>query len=133
MIFFSIWTKNSVSFSRYLSFCIFVCVIISSCIYHKKLHLCYFFWILSTIKMKFCQILVCCVANISNVFLAECWRLETSCRLFHDFIKMTIQENLTIFGGWHLPFLNGPDSLFFKKKKRKHWNLDIIWLFSNWG
>ena len=35
----------------------------------------YFFWILSIIKMKFGQILVCCRANISNVFLAECWKL----------------------------------------------------------
>ena len=46
-----------------------------------------FFWILSPIKMKFGQILVCCMTNISNMFLAECWRLETSSRLFYYFIK----------------------------------------------
>ena len=28
----------------------------------------YFFWILSTIKMKFGQILVCCRISISNIF-----------------------------------------------------------------
>ena len=50
--------------------------------------------------MKFGQILVCCMANISNMFLAECWRLETSSRLFYDFIKMTIQQDLIIFNGY---------------------------------
>ena len=49
----------------------------------------YFFWILSTIKMKFDQILVCYMTNISNMLLTECWRLETSLRLFYDFIKIT--------------------------------------------
>ena len=49
-----------------------------------------FFWILSTIKMKFAQVLVCCMKNISNMFLAEWWRLETSSRLFYDFIEMII-------------------------------------------
>ena len=46
--------------------------------------------ILSAIKMKFGKILVCYMTNISNMFLAECWRLETSSRPFYDFIKMTI-------------------------------------------
>ena len=57
----------------------------------------YFFWILSPIKMKFGQILVCCMTKISNMFLAECWRLETSSRLFYDFGKMTIQQDLVTF------------------------------------
>ena len=65
----------------------------------------YFFWILSPVKIKFGQIVVCFMKNISNMFLAECWRLETSSRLFFDFIKMTIQQDLAIFNGWHLPFL----------------------------
>ena len=50
----------------------------------------YFFWILSTIKMKFGQMIRCCMTNISNMFLDECWRLEISSRLFYYFIKMTI-------------------------------------------
>ena len=45
------------------------------------------------------------MTNISNIFLAEYWRLETSSRLFYDFIKMTIQQALAIFNGWHVPFL----------------------------
>ena len=28
--------------------------------------------------------------NMSNMFLAQCWRLETSFTPFYDFIKMTI-------------------------------------------
>ena len=48
----------------------------------------YLFWILSPIKIKFGQILVCCMIKISNMFLDECWRLETSSRLFYDFILL---------------------------------------------
>ena len=48
-------------------------------------------------KMKFGQILVCCMTNISAMFLAQCWRLETTSRPFYDFIKMTIQRDLTNF------------------------------------
>ena len=50
----------------------------------------YFFWILSTIKMKFDQILVYQITSISNMFLAPYWKLETSPRPFQDFNEMTI-------------------------------------------
>ena len=90
----------------------------------------YFFWILSPVKMKFGQILVCCMTNISNMFLAECWRLETSSRLFYDFIKMTIQQDLAIFNGWHIPILIVLYSSFQKNETLKSWH---IWLLSNWG
>ena len=73
--------------------------------------------------MKLGQILVCCMTDISNMFLAECWRLETSCRPFYDFIKMTILQDLAIFNGSHIPFLIVFFHLF---KKMKHWNLDIF-------
>ena len=46
--------------------------------------------------MKFGQILVCSMTNISNMFLTECWRLETSSSLFYDFIKKTMQQDLDI-------------------------------------
>ena len=49
--------------------------------------------------MKFGQIPVCGKANISNMFLTECWSLETSSRLFYDFIKMKIEQDLVIFNG----------------------------------
>ena len=47
--------------------------------------------------MKFGLILVCSMKNISNMFLAQCWRLETSFRPFYDLIKMTIKQDLAIF------------------------------------
>ena len=80
----------------------------------------YFFWILSPIKMKFGQILVCCMTNISNMFLAECWRLETSSRLFYDFIKITIQQDLAIFNGCHISFL-----IVLYSPLQKKWNTGI--------
>ena len=129
MIFF-IWRKN-VLFSRYLDFCIFVkstdfkiCDVIIDITTQWKLHLCLYFWILSTIKMKFDQIVLCCMRNISNMFLARCWTLETSSRPFYDFTRMPIEQDLTIFNSWHLPFLIFPYSPF--QKKLKHWNLDKI-------
>ena len=74
--------------------------------------------------MKFGQILVCCMTNIPNMILAECRRLETSSKLFYDFNKMTIERDLDVFNGSHLPFLIVPYSPF--QKKMKQWNLDII-------
>ena len=51
----------------------------------------YFLWILSTIKMKFGQIIVRCMTNIFSMFLFQCWRLlETSFRFFYDFMTMAI-------------------------------------------
>ena len=50
----------------------------------------YFLSILSTTNMKFGQILLCGMTNISNMFLAESWGLEISSSLFYDFTKMTI-------------------------------------------
>ena len=119
-------------FSRYQDFCVFmkpadfkICdVIISIAAYA------YFFWILSPIKMKFGRILVCCVTNISNMFLTECWRLETGSRLFYDFIKKTIQQDLTIFNGWYIPFLIIHYSPFQRNKTLESWH---ILLLSNWG
>ena len=79
--------------------------------------------------MKFGQILVRCRKNIFSMFLAECWRLETSSMPFYDFIKVTIQQDLAIFNSWHMPFLI---VLYSPFQKMKYWNLDI-WLLSNWG
>ena len=87
----------------------------------------YFFWILSTIKIKFGQILISCM---TNMLLGECWRLETSSRLFYDFNKMTIQRDLAIFNGRHLPFLIVPYPPFQKNETPESWH---IWLLNNWG
>ena len=125
---FFIWRKNNVSFSRYWDFCVFVkptdfriCDIIISIAAECKL---------SPIKMKFGQILVCCMTNISNMFLAECWRWETSSRPFYDFIEMTIQQDLGIFNGWHIPLLIVLYSPFRKNETLESWH---IWLLSNCG
>ena len=64
--------------------------------------------------MKFGQIVVWPVTNISNMFLAECWRLEISCGPFYDFIKMTIKRDPDIFNTY---LFNGPLFTFFKKMK----------------
>ena len=85
---------------------------------------------LTSVKMRFGQILVCCMANISNIYLAECWRLETSSRLFYDFIKVRIKQDLAIFNGWHMPFLIVLYSPFQKNETLEFWH---IWLLSNWG
>ena len=136
---FFIWRKKNVSLSRYWDFCVFVkpagfkiCDVIMSI---AALMYCYtyayFFWILSSIKMKFCQILVCCMTNNSNMFLAECWRLKASSRLFYGFNKMTIQQDPAIFTGWHITFLIVLYSPFQKKNETlESWH---IWLLSNWG
>ena len=44
--------------------------------------------------MKFGQILVCCMTNISNMFLAQYWKLVPDS---YDFIEMTTQRDLAIF------------------------------------
>ena len=56
------------------------------------------------------------MANISNMFLAQCWRLETSSRPFYDFIKMTISRDQAIFNSGHLSFLTVPYSTFQKRE-----------------
>ena len=88
----------------------------------------YFFWILSTIKMKLSQILVCCLTNMSNMFLAQCWRLKTSSRPFYGFIKTTIQWDLINFYSWNLPFL-----IVFHSRFQKNETLESRhnWLLSN--
>ena len=80
--------------------------------------------------MKFGQMLVCCMANISNMFLAPCWRLRTSFRPLYDFIKITIYRDLAIFNSWHLPFLTVPYSPF---KKNETMESCHNWLLSNWS
>ena len=125
--------RKNVSFLRYLEFCVFVKykdIKIGIChIMEGKLYAC-FFWILATIKMKFGQVLVCCVLNMSNMFLGQCWRLETSSRSFYDFIKTTIYGDPAIFHSWHLPFLIVFYSPFQKNETLESWR---NWLLGNWS
>ena len=90
----------------------------------------YFFWILHIIKMKFSQVLVNFVADFSNIFFVQCWRLKTSSRPFHDFNRMSI--DLSIFSSWHLPFLIVPYSSFQNMMHRKvymigYWVIEAGW------
>ena len=114
--------RKNISVSRYLNSWVFVkstdckiCDII--------LGIAYFFWVLSSIKMKFGQVLVCCMKNICNMFLAQCWRLETSSAPFMSLLKWQYSEIwpfliVDIYHFWM--------SLIYHFKKTKHWNLDII-------
>ena len=68
--------------------------------------------------MKFGQILVCCMINISNMFLAQSWRPDNSSRPFY-FNKMTTQQDMTTFNSWQLPFLNVQYSPFQKPQSSK--------------
>ena len=90
----------------------------------------YFFWILSPTKIKFGQILVCCVTNISDMFLAEYWRLKTSCRLFYDYIKIIILQDLAIFNGWYIQFLI---ALYSPFQKNETLESGYISLLRTWG
>ena len=76
--------------------------------------------------MKFGQILLYCMTSISNIFFAECWRLETSSRLLCDFIKITIQPDLTIFHGSHIPFLIALYSTFQKNGAPQSWPIPLL-------
>ena len=122
---FFIWRKNNVSLSRYRDFCAFanptdfkICDDIINIAAYASCCYAYCFWILSSIKMKLGHILVSCMTNISNMILAGCWRLETSCKLFYDFVKMII---MAVFNGWHIPFLIVLFSPF-----QKRWNTGIL-------
>ena len=86
--------------------------------------------ILSTIKIKFHQILVCCMKNISNMFLTQCLRLDTSSRPFYDFIEMTIERDVAIFSSWQSPFLIVPYSPFQNYEALESWH---IWVLNNWS
>ena len=63
--------------------------------------------------MKFGQILVCCMINISNMFFVQCWGLDPNSKPFYDFIKM-IQQDVSICSGEHLPILIVPYSSPFQ-------------------
>ena len=70
------------------------------------------------------------MTNISNMYLTECWRLETRSRLFYDFIKVTVQQDLAIFNGLHIPFLV---VLYLPFQENETLESLHIWLLSDWG
>ena len=66
--------------------------------------------------MKFGQILVRRMINIFNMCLVQWCRLETSSKLFYDFIKTTVHPDLVILNSSDLPFLVVTYSLFQKNE-----------------
>ena len=82
----------------------------------------YFCWILSTIKMRFGQILVCCMAKIYNLFLAECWGLQTSSWLFFILLKRQYSK---IWPFFMVGIYDFQSALIHFFKKLQHRNLDI--------
>ena len=78
--------------------------------------------------MKFGQTLMCCMKNISKMFLAQCWILGTSSRPFYEFTKMAIWDP-AIFNSWNLPFSNVLYSTF----QKNDWNLDKTGYLGNWS
>ena len=133
---FLIWRKN-VLFSRYLDFCVFWNPQIAKSVTSSLASLlngsytfAYFFWILSTIKMKFGHILVYLITDISNMFLTQCWRLETNSRPFYDFNEMAILQELSIFRSWYLLFSIIPYWPFQKSITPETWH---DWFLSNWS
>ena len=73
--------------------------------------------------MKIGQALEQLMTNISNLFLALTWWLETSSRSFCDFDKITKSCDLVIFSTWLL-FLEFLIAQFQKSKKpqtRHNW------------
>ena len=90
----------------------------------------YFLWILSTIKMKLGQILLCCMRNISNMFLAQCWRPETSFRPCIMLLKWQCREiwSFLIVYIYHFKC-----PLFTFSKKMKRWNLNLIIYWVIWA
>ena len=87
-------------------------------------HISFLFKMFLPVFLIICSL--CCMTNISNMFLTQCWKLETRSRTFY-FIKMAILWDLVIFNSWHVPFSNLPHSSL---QKMRRCNLDIIgyWL-----
>ena len=127
---FFIWRKN-VLFFRYLDFYVLWNPQISKALtsswallHNGSYTYAYLFWILSTIKIKFNQLPVYCMTNISNMFLAECWKLETSPRSFDNFARSGHFYKLTFT---NVILLYSP---FQKNEKLESW---CNWLLSNTG
>ena len=110
---FFIWRKN-VSFSRHQDFqnpqISMSVVSLWTLLRNGTYTFAYFFWMLPTIKIKLHQILVHLITNVSIIFLAQCWRLETSSRPLFDFNKVTIYQYLSIFSNFFF-FLIGIHSM----------------------
>ena len=55
------------------------------------------FRILASAKMKFVGRLIQLIVIISDLFLALLWKIETNCRSFYEFDKMTVKCDQLVF------------------------------------
>ena len=127
---FVIWRKNNDSLSRCLDFSflwnsqILKSVLPSQTLLNNESNTyAYFYWILSTIKMKFGLILAYCMPNTSNIVLAQCRTLESSSKPFYDFITKKIWIRSIFFFFFLLTFtiFKYPLLIF-----SKNWNTGIL-------
>ena len=81
---------------------------------------CYFRHLCHHLCLLYISVLTpACMTNIFNMLLAWCWILETSSRLFYDFINREIWPFLIVdIYHFYMSLIN----LF---NKMKHWNLAI--------
>ena len=79
--------------------------------------------------MKLDQILVCCMTNISNLFLAQGWRLDTSSRPFMILLKWQYSK---IWPFLIFDFYQFSLSLINLFTKMNFWNLDMIGYWHYW-
>ena len=63
---------------------------------HDGCYTCFFFLNPQYYQNEIWSNKVCCMTNISNMFLAQCQKVE-SFRSFYDFLKMAIQRDLAFF------------------------------------
>ena len=70
------------------------------------------------------------MTNLSNMFLVQCWRLETSSRSFYSLNEMTVWQDLSIFSIWYYPVLIFFYLNFQKIKTLETWNNCLL---SNWN
>ena len=95
-----IWRKK-VLFSRYDEPTYFkICDATQTKLHIRSYNFNCFFIILGSIKIKFAQILMQIMTNISKLFLAVLRRQRTSSKPFYDFDKMVIWYDLISFSKW---------------------------------
>ena len=130
---FFIWRKNNVSFLRYLDFCVYVkstnfqiCDVIIGIATKWKLRL----WILSTIKMKFGQILLFCRTHISNMFWPKTgeWKL-----VLDPFLIVLKWQYSKIWPFLIMAIYHFKWYFIHLFEKMEHCNLDIIGYWVIWA
>ena len=107
-----------------------ICNVIISTATCWKLHLCLFLWTLKCYQNEIWSSTNVLYGKDSNIFLTQCWRWENSSRPFHEFIKTTIYQDLTIFHSLHLNIFKCLLVTFSENETLESCH---NWLLSNWN